>query len=237
MLADGPSHLPMSPSGYALPNLQTGRQQTGHPICQHFAQSANRTSTDGMSHLPIFYPICILDKMFPEGPSRLQTGRMLADGPSHLPMSPSGYALLNLQTGRQQMGCPICLYFSQSANRTSAAGTCHLPTFCPICRHFVQSAYWTKCSQMGHPVCRRARLQTGQNVGRWAIPSADGTRRQIGRNIIMKSVRQSANLARNPRTIVVFGMHEARAVGDNRSLARNFFFFLFFFFFCQTAQL
>ena len=49
----------------------------------------------------------------------------------------------------------------------------HLATFCPICRraigrwdgpiwlrfdhcrNFVQSAYWAKCSQMGHPVCRR----------------------------------------------------------------------------------
>ena len=47
-----------------------------------------------------------------------------------------------------------------------ADGPSRLPT--------VPSADGTKCWQMGRPICRRARLQTGQNVGRWAVPSADG---------------------------------------------------------------
>ena len=50
---------------------------------------------------------------------------------------------------------PMWLHFAQSADGMSATGTSHLPAFCPICQRFVQSAYWTKFSQMGHPVCIR----------------------------------------------------------------------------------
>ena len=52
--ADGPSADGTVPSGYILPNLQTGRQQMGHPICQHFAQS-----TDILPNLPTSFESCV----------------------------------------------------------------------------------------------------------------------------------------------------------------------------------
>ena len=128
----------------------------------------------GRSHLATFCPIC---RHFIRS----------ADGPSADGTVPSGYILPNLLTfcpisildknvprwAVPSADGPIWLCFAQSADGTSAYGTSHLPTLSPICRHFVPSAYWTKCSRMGHPVCQQARLQTGQNVCRWAVPFAD----------------------------------------------------------------
>ena len=90
--------------------------------------------------------------MFPDGPSRLQTGQNVGR-----------WAVLSADG-------PMWLLFAQSADGMSADGMSHLPTFCPICRHFVQSAYWTKCWQMGCPICQRACLQTGC-VARYATTS------------------------------------------------------------------
>ena len=101
-------------------------------------------------------------------------------GPCHL-FCQRAHLLTGQNVGRWAIPSadgPIWLHFAQSADGMSGDGTSHLSTF-------FQSAYWTKCSQTGHPVCRQARLQMGQNVGRWAVPSADGTRRQMGWNNII----------------------------------------------------
>ena len=83
MLADGPSHLPTGPSGYTLPNLHTGRQQMGHPIRQHFAQSADILSNlhtgqnvPRWAILSADPPVCRWDKMLADGPSHLPTERV-----------------------------------------------------------------------------------------------------------------------------------------------------------------
>ena len=159
-----PSHLRTSS------RLQMGRRQMGWshmatfcpicrwafcPICRHFVQSAYWTKCSQMGH-----PVCRW--------TRLQTGQNV--GRWAIPSANES----------------VWLHFAQSADGTSADGTSHLPTFCPICRHFIHTiCILDKSSQMGHPVCRRDRMQTGQNVGRWAVPSADGTRRQMGRNIFI----------------------------------------------------
>ena len=132
----------------------------GRPICQHFVQSAGGPSADGtvssgyiLTTLPKFCPICILDKMFPDGPFRL----------------PSEHNVCRWAVPSADR--PIWLHFAQSADGMSADGMSHLPTFCPICRHFAQSAEilsnlhtgpnvpsWAlpliKCWQMGRPICR-----------------------------------------------------------------------------------
>ena len=74
---------------------------------------------------------------------------------------------------------PIWLHFAQSADGASADGTSHLPTFCPICRHFVQSAYWTKCSQMGPPVCWRDKMFADGPSHLPTVPFADWMRRYV----------------------------------------------------------
>ena len=105
--ADGTAHLPTGPSGYTLPNLQTGCQQMGHPICQHFAQSA-----DILSNLPTFCPICIQDKMFPDGPSFLPTGPS-TDG-----------------TKCWQMGRPICQRACLQPGRVARWAGTYAPGVC-----------------------------------------------------------------------------------------------------------
>ena len=152
----------------------------GRPICQHFAQSAGILSNlqtgrrqMGRSHLATFCPICRRDVSRWDVPS----ANILPNLPTCHPFCRWARQQMGQNVGRWAVPSadgPIWLHFAQFADETSADGTSQLPTFCPICRRFVQSAYWTKCSQMGHPVCRRARLQMGQNVGRWAVPSADG---------------------------------------------------------------
>ena len=91
---------------------------------------------------------------------------------------PSAGILSKLPMGRRQMGRPICRHFVQTADGPSADGTVSsgyiLPNLKtgrqqmgrPNCQHFDQSADMP-------PFCRRSRLQTGQNVGRWAVPSAN----------------------------------------------------------------
>ena len=137
------------PSGHIWPNPQTGRQQMGRPICQHFAQSADILSNQqtgrrqmGQSHLATFWPLCrnfvqsaYWTKCSQMGHPVCGQNIMLADGPSHLLTGPSGYISPNLQMGRQQMGHPICQHFAQSADILS-------------------------------------NLHTGQNVPRCALPSA-----------------------------------------------------------------
>ena len=173
--ADGPSVDGTVPSGYILPNLQTGRQQMGRPICQYFAQSADILSNlqtvrrqMGRSHLATFWPLCrhfVQSAYWTKCPGMnhpvCHRNIMLADGLSHLPTGPSGYISPNLQTGRQQMGCPICQHFAQSADISS-----NLHTRQNLPRWALPSADGIKCWQMGRPICRWARLQTGC-VARW----------------------------------------------------------------------
>ena len=95
------------------------------PYLPTFFQSADGRSAVGtipsgyiLTTLPKFCPICILDKMLPDGPSRLPSehnvGRWAV--PSADRPGPSGYISPNLQMGRQQMGRPICQHFAQSAD-------------------------------------------------------------------------------------------------------------------------
>ena len=149
--ADGTSHLPIF-----------------CPICRHFFQSADSPSADGtvpsgyiLTTLPTFCPICILDKMSWDGSSRLPSEHNVG-----------GWAVPSTDW-------PIWLHFTQSADGTSADGTSHLPTFCPICRHFVQSAYWTKSSHMGPPVCRRDKMLADGPSHLPMGTSADKMRRQM----------------------------------------------------------
>ena len=125
------------------------------PICRRDVSRWDVPSANILSNLPTFCPICILDKMFLDGSARLPTGQNV--GRWAVPSADG----------------PIWLHFAQSAD-----GTSHLPTFCPICQHFVQSAYWTKWSQMGHPVCRRDKMLADEPSH---LPT--GTHRQMGRKI------------------------------------------------------
>ena len=179
VFADGPSHLPTGLSGYTVPNLQMGRQQMGRPICQHFSQSA-----DGTSHLPTGlsgYTVPNLQM------GRQQMGRPIcqhfsqsADGTSHLPTGPSGYIFPNLQMEspicrRAHLAtlCPICRWDVSRWDVPSANILPYLPTICPICildKMFPDGSSRTDCKM-------------GQNVGRWAVPSSDGTHRHMGQNI------------------------------------------------------
>ena len=129
-----PSHLRTSS------NLQTDRWQMGRSHLAIFCPICRRptflTSADGTSHLPTFCPICRRDVSRWDIPSaNILPGRHFvqsADGTSHL-------ATL----------CPIC---RRDVSRWDIPSANILPNL-PLCPHFVQSAYWTKCSQMGHPVC------------------------------------------------------------------------------------
>ena len=166
--ADMPSILPTIP-----PADGTKCWQMGRPICQHFAQSADILSNlqtgrrqMGRSHLATFCPIWRRDVSRWDVP----TANIFPNLLTCHPFCRRSW----LQTGQNVDDGPIWLHFAQSADGMSADGTSPLPTFCPVCQRFIQSAYRTKCSQICHPVCRRAPLQIRQNVGRWAVPSADG---------------------------------------------------------------
>ena len=111
-----------------------------------YVPSCRRTS----SHLATFCPICRQDKnvrrwVIPSADSPVCRRDASPDWPEHM--------------CEQRL---IWLHFVQSADGTSADWTSRLPTFCLICRQFVQSAGGTKCLQMGHPICRQSRLQTGR---------------------------------------------------------------------------
>ena len=99
-----PSILPTIPAADGTKCWWRAHLATLCPICRRNVGRWDIPTANILPSLPTFYPICILDKMFPDLPSCLPTG---------------------------------------------------------------PSADKTKCWQMGCPICRRARLQTG-HVARWA---------------------------------------------------------------------
>ena len=116
----------------------------------------------------MFHPICEHRPIWLHFVPSADGTKMFADGSSHLPTVPSADGTRR-QIGQNiyvnSVSCeqrPIWLHFVQSADGTSADWTSRLPTFCLICRQFVQSTDGTKCLQMGHPICRQSRLQTGR---------------------------------------------------------------------------
>ena len=121
-------------------------------------------SANGTAHLPTFCPVCrregpsgnILSSM-QIGQNVGRLGKMLADG-----------------TSRLQIGQNVARWDGPSANIMFRR-----QTGWPIWEHFAQYADWTKFrqwskrSQMGPSHLPMARLQIGQNVDRWDVPSAD----------------------------------------------------------------
>ena len=89
-----------------LSNLQTGRRRmrrshlaTLCPICRRDISRWDIPSANILPNLQTFYPICILDKMFPDGPSCLPTGPS-ADGTKYWQMGRPICRQARLQMGR-----------------------------------------------------------------------------------------------------------------------------------------
>ena len=143
--------LPMSPSGYTLPNLQTGCQQMGHPICQHFAQSA-----DILSNLHTGQNVPRRAIPSADGTKCWQMGR-----PIWLRFAQSADRTSANGTSQQPTFCPICKRDVNRWDVPSANILSNLPTFCPIC---ILDKMFPE---------RPSHLPTGQHVGRWAVPSTD----------------------------------------------------------------